>query len=75
MVVGKEGDEQLCFYQTLRILGKHISALLAFGKLTLPFNFLIKRNYVLHDQSPASCHFSRRGHSSRLGCQLLWGRG
>lgn len=34
------------FYQMLHILGKHISALLAFGKLVLPFNFLIKRNYV-----------------------------
>lgn len=45
--VGGKGERQANpFYQTLHILGKHISALLAFGKLALSFNFLIKRNYV-----------------------------
>jgi hypothetical protein len=43
---GKGGRGVNPFYQTLHILGKHISAFLAFGKLDLPFNFLIKRNYI-----------------------------
>lgn len=47
----KEGDRgkkemHKSIYQTLHILGKHISAVLAFGKLVLSFNFLIKRNYI-----------------------------
>lgn len=33
-------------YQTLHILGKHISAVLAFGKLVLFFNFF--NNKELH---------------------------
>lgn len=42
----KRRETHTSIYQTLRILGKHISAVLAFGKLVLSFNFLIKRNYI-----------------------------
>lgn len=50
---GKGGRQANPFSQMLRISGKHISALLAFGKLVLPFNFLIKRNYVAKEAVPS----------------------